>query len=278
MKSIARKIIPGPVRSVLNRHVFARGKRSANIEPGKQFATEIGYWVGGFKGKRVLEIGSDLAGRNLRAALDMGALEAVGVNPAFSAIQYAENFKVISEDARKLSFADDHFDIVISDSALEHVHGLPEVLNEIQRVTRPGGFFYAHYGPIWSTPYGHHLWAGAEQTYWKILLPPWCHLLDDDASLRFYCTQTLSLEPDVVETVIDWIRHSDKQNQLLFDDYREIVNASSWEIEFFKGYDHPELSRKYLSVDMLDRHRELQRRWPKRSGWLYDGIKMLLSA
>lgn len=51
-----------------------------------------------------------------------------------------ENSKVdVFYDGKKIPFPDNHFDAVVCFEVFEHIFNLDEVLNEIRRVTKPGG-------------------------------------------------------------------------------------------------------------------------------------------
>jgi len=54
----------------------------------------------------------------------------------------AENrVEIVERSVGKMGFSDDYFDLVVSNQVLEHVAALGVVLQEIQRVLRPGGKF-----------------------------------------------------------------------------------------------------------------------------------------
>ena len=136
---------------------------------------------------------------------------------------------------------------------------------------------YSHFGPIWSTSYGHHLWtfhAGREFTYHDVLLPPWCHLLLTESEIRDLLAR--QFRSDTAAHLAAFVCHSEDQNQLFFDDYERIVAESPFETVFFKGYDAPDLAAKYPSAQSPGLLDELHRRYPERSGFLYDGITLLL--
>jgi len=58
------------------------------------------------------------------------------------------------EDLRRLTFADNCFDLVVSEDVLEHVDGYESAFREIRRVLKPGGyhvFTVPYFGPFFST-------------------------------------------------------------------------------------------------------------------------------
>lgn len=49
--------------------------------------------------------------------------------------------RVIFYDGHKLPFKNDYFGSIVSNCVLEHIDNLPEAINEISRVIKPGGYF-----------------------------------------------------------------------------------------------------------------------------------------
>ena len=117
--------------------------------------------AGGFKGKRVLELGSSF-GVNLVTAKRLGASRAVGVDyfvfpdvrqndftvevQAFEAVKHVwaqEGIEVRRHDlAEALPFADGSFDLVVCNAVVEHLHGIhKQVFTEAHRVLARGGSF-----------------------------------------------------------------------------------------------------------------------------------------
>jgi ubiquinone/menaquinone biosynthesis C-methylase UbiE len=58
-------------------------------------------------------------------------------------------FGVLAGDALRLPFADNSFDGVICSEVLEHIPDYRAALREIQRVLRPGGYFFASVPRAW---------------------------------------------------------------------------------------------------------------------------------
>jgi SAM-dependent methyltransferase len=101
----------------------------------------------------------------------------------------------IDPDERRLAFASRHVpeakmlvaaaenvplpsasvDVIVSDAVLEHVHDVSAVFGEVGRLLRPGGSFFARWGPSWLTWNGPHLI--------KVLGVPWVQLLFSDRTI-----------------------------------------------------------------------------------------------
>ena len=250
----------------------------AAAEENRAFLDVVAGAVGGFEGKRVVEVGADHAG-SLLLAIDAlyGAQEAVGLNPAFPPRQIGPRSSMRQVDARDSGLDDESIDVVVSSSAFEHVHGLDEVLREMHRVLRPVGLLYSHFGPLWSTSYGHHLWVvhnGEVYTYHNTILPPWSHLLNTREEIRAMCGGVV--DDVLADRIVDFVCDSPEQNRLFFDDYERLAAESPLEVVFLKGYDHAELARKYPSARSPEVLDQLAARFPERHGFLYDGITLLL--
>ena len=260
-------------RDVVARRAGARA--SDDLLP---FLARVDAAIGGFDGKRVVEIGSDHAGVVLRLVADRySPTELIGLNPAFAARRLPDTIRFERVAAQDSGLPDASVDAVFSSSAFEHIHGLDDVLREMHRVLVPGGMLYSHFGPIWSTSYGHHLWIehdGRLLTYHDVLLPPWCHLLSDRETVQGLLAPEWGHE--LAGRMTEFVFASPEQNQLFFDDYERCAAESPFETLLLKGYDAPALADLYPAAQspaLLDRLRE---RFPDRHGFLYDGITLLL--
>lgn len=260
-------------RGLLERRATKRA-----VDDQAPFLALVDAGIGGFDGKRVVEIGPDWAAATLRAVTELYApAELIGLNPAFPSRRVADNARTEQVAAQHSGLPDESIDAVFSSSAFEHIHGLPDVLEEMHRVLVPGGLLYSHFGPIWSTSYGHHLWIehdGRTLNYHNVILPPWCHLLGDRDTVH----DRLAADHghDLSERMTDFVFASPEQNQLMFDDYERIVDDSPFRAVFLKGYDAPDLAALYPSARSPAVLDALHERFPGRHGFLYDGITLLL--
>lgn len=95
-----------------------------------------------YEGKRILDIGC-----GPRGSLEWAdsAEERIGIDPLADDYQHlgAENHSMtyVAGRAEDLEFDDGYFDIVTSMNSLDHVDDLDTVIQEIKRVTKPGGIF-----------------------------------------------------------------------------------------------------------------------------------------
>lgn len=117
-----------------------------------------------FKDKTVLDVGCGAGGKSLYY-LSCGAEKVVGIDVVEYYAEEAENlakelelegFTFLCQDAAKTDFADNSFDTIIMNDAMEHVAKPEEVLAEMKRVLKPGGRLYVNFPP-YNHPYGAHL-------------------------------------------------------------------------------------------------------------------------
>jgi SAM-dependent methyltransferase len=126
-------------------------------------------------GQRVLEIGCGFGGQ--LAALEQRGSDAVGIDIDQRRADYVRSRGHTAEvaDAAGLPFPDASFDVIVTDSVIEHLPDLFGSLREARRVLRPGGSFYGVWGPSWLAYNGPHLV--------KCLGIPWVHLIFSDRTI-----------------------------------------------------------------------------------------------
>lgn len=87
-------------------------------------------------------------------------------------------------NARDLEmFADGEFDLIGSDAVFEHIADVPAVALELTRILRPGGLFYATFGPLW------YCWHGDHYSGWDALSSGYNHLVLDTPCYERYLAQ-----------------------------------------------------------------------------------------
>jgi SAM-dependent methyltransferase len=259
--------------------------RAVQLANDRKTRRELVPWLetisapfGGFAGKAVLDVGCDLAGNMVRVLDEhFDVREAVGINLSAVNRRISARSRLEQADVRKLPYADGTFDLIVSSSAFEHITGLDEGIREMHRILKPGGHLFSHFGPIWSTSYGHHLWTAHEgrlYNYWNLILPPYCHLLMTQAEIEALLIAR-GHSPSLSRTIAEYVLTSPEQNHLFFEDYAAIFAASDFEVLMFKGYDHPGIAPRYnmqVTGAVLE---ELRERYAGREVF-YDGITVLL--
>lgn len=81
----------------------------------------------------------------------------------------ASRAEYLQMDVAGLAFADDSFDFLFSYNSMEHFPDPPQALAEAWRVTRPGGYIYLNFGPIYYSPRGAHQYDAISVPYCECL-------------------------------------------------------------------------------------------------------------
>jgi SAM-dependent methyltransferase len=143
-----------------------------------------------------------------------------------------QNYHVhVGDISKKTPFEDSEFDFVLTFSVLEHVNELENAFIEIRRVLKPCGYFCSLFGPVWSSPYGHHLYASPgnpsfDFSQWQ--MPSHVHLLCTPEEITQYY-RALGARKDECATVIHWLFETDIINRLFYEDYLALV----WECFYY---------------------------------------------
>ena len=72
-------------------------------------------------------------------------------------------------DASAMSLDDNSFDVAYTFDAFEHFANPEAVLREAHRVLKPGGLFYASFGPLYNSPHGAHQFLSIDVPYCQML-------------------------------------------------------------------------------------------------------------
>jgi SAM-dependent methyltransferase len=86
--------------------------------------------------------------------------------------------RLVQADAAELPLESGQFDLVFSFNAFEHFSQPDAAFREALRVVRPGGLIHLHFGPLYLSPFGLHVF--------HMLGVPYCHLLFPPAVLQEY--------------------------------------------------------------------------------------------
>lgn len=142
-----------------------------DLRHGVRFVRQLGPVAG----LHVLELGSGFGG--LLWLLNESGSTAVGVDiePHRVRLSKERGLDARVASATDLPFADETFDLVASRAVLEHLPDIHLALREAWRVLKPGGRFYAAWGPSWLSYNGPHLV--------KVLGVPWIQLLFSDRTI-----------------------------------------------------------------------------------------------
>lgn len=185
----------------------------------------------------ILELGSDIEAKVVRALAVSTAAEVIGMNPSaeFPRLIEGENLpprvKLLREDGRNIPMPDASVDAVLTIATVEHVIGLDAFYSEIHRVLKPGGVLHADFAPIWSCYQGHHTFVvhGAKEVrYWKSgrnPVPDFAHLLLTPEEMREFLHGG-PCAPELVEPIVQWIYFNDGINRCFLEDHLAALEHS----------------------------------------------------
>lgn len=108
-------------------------------------------------GGRWLDVGTGNGVLPMRL-LEAGAREAVALDVADRRVNGARATRFVAGRAERLPFADGSFDGVTSSNVLEHTRDTVASVDELLRVTRPGGVIFLSW-TNWLSPMGGHEWS-----------------------------------------------------------------------------------------------------------------------
>jgi len=100
-----------------------------------------------------------------------------------------KNYNLTSYDGRHLPYPDSHFDLIVSNSVLEHVEDCHQAFQELHRVTSSGGISY-HLWHNYYSFFGGHMPASVTNKY------PWGHLRN-----KFETPYLNRLSPDQIQEI-----------------------------------------------------------------------------
>lgn len=185
------------------------------------------------KGKRVLELGGNLDDKLVQ---DSGVIEWVSLDPRKeNYISSNGVFKCHKTNLLDYELKEKYYDFAFSSNALEHVNNLKGCLAYIYKSLKPEGEFFAHFGPIWSAPDGHHLEDVVLKdksvlNFWENnYIPKWYHLLYSKGGLKRVLMEQLSEED--ASTIVDYIYESTYLNRMFFKDYMNVFLDTRFEIK-----------------------------------------------
>lgn len=113
----------------------------------------------------------------------------------------------LTADAQNLPFRANWFDLCFSQNAFEHIPDPERALREAFRVTKPKGYIYIMFDPIWTADSGSHF-----QHY---LGEPWLHLIANDETIAERMRQNGACEQEISS-------YQSHMNRLPVSYYREM--------------------------------------------------------
>lgn len=194
-----------------------------------------------FQGKTVLDIGCGAGGKTMFYA-SKGVKEIVGMDvvPHYQGeaealadqLGYRDVFRFVCGDAAESGFADNTFDTIIMNDAMEHVDKPEAVLAECARILKPGGRLFVNFPP-YNHPFGAHLS--------DLIGIPWVHLFFSDKTLIEGYKELCKTVPDGDQRISFRISRRDNGeeyfsyiNKMTLKRFKGIKARCSMEAEYYR--------------------------------------------
>jgi len=232
----------------------------------KAYLASLFNTVGLPTGKDVLEVGcSDglvcdiMSHLGARRVIGIDVMETTGCAYPSPSIDYR------SMDATKLAFPDCSFDLVYSIATFEHLPRPAKTLDEMLRVLRVGGVGYVQAGPLYYSPFGHHMFGyfGNE---------PWIHLrlsrrqIHGLAAKRGIDKQVLEDFDVTFEEYLDQMLSVDHINGLILGEYGLDAFKNRRDVEVLK-FNVSREGDDLLTPDILRNVRNVSQEWLTEHGF-----------
>ena len=186
----------------------------------------------GLKNQDVLEVGGCIS-PEVVSEYEPRSWTSIDVNPKRFEGKTTYNgsfiFKAENMSVTDINYPDNNFDRVFSVNCFEHVDDLKKGLEEMYRVLKPGGQLFTIFGPIWSSPVGHHTWIEHEGNvyhFMKGVFPDWDHLTKSRSELKSYLEN--KYDGELAEKICRYVYDSGDINRLTDGDYERLLKDSEF--------------------------------------------------
>lgn len=188
--------------------------------------------IGGFNGRRVLEMGGALPDEYVFNTLKASRWVAVEYHEYIGNEYKCNHNENYSYDytgwegfhAKWKATNGQRFNVVYSIAAFEHIHNLSGCLESIHEMLCDGGLLYAYFTPIWSAPNGSHGFHPKEIED----LGNHCHLLFDFSSIYDHLVDQHGYEKKSACSAAHELYYNYQINRYSYEQYLKIFEASAF--------------------------------------------------
>jgi len=194
------------------------------------FLEYIGKYLD-YKGKSVIDVGCGMGDLCIMLA-KTGAQRVVGVDLSWDRIASARRKAVAENVQDRVTFecmnfvkeyqALDTFDIAFSQAAFEHILSPLDCLKKIYACLSEGGVLGTIFGPLWSSPYGAHMYGFTSV--------PWVHFLFPERVVLRVRTERFRPD-DPVERYEDVEGHL---NRITVQKFMQYATQAGFEVQAFR--------------------------------------------
>jgi ubiquinone/menaquinone biosynthesis C-methylase UbiE len=136
---------------------------------GEERASFLARLFASSKNKKILELGCSDGMTSM--ALKKNGLNPISLDIIDQRLEVVKNSEIpfIKSSAEKIPLEDNGVDAIFSYNSMEHFDDPQKVLNEINRILKPGGYFYTDFDPLYYSPRGLHAYRKINIPYLQIL-------------------------------------------------------------------------------------------------------------
>ncbi|MGD1000267.1 MAG: methyltransferase domain-containing protein [Candidatus Brocadiia bacterium] len=221
-----------------------RGEDVHRIVYNKAYLNSMFRFVPPLKGKHVLEVGcSDGLVCDLLLAEEPASMTGIDLLATVGCAYPNPRITYRRMGATEMDFPDGSFDACFSIATLEHITDPARALQEMKRVTCSGGCIYLQAGPLYFSPFGHHMFGYFDDF-------PWIHLRLTPEAILAHCRKRgldavmrrkMGREP---KEYLESMLNPAHVNRKRFEEYgiREFMEAPDVEVlHFVRSYEGKDL-------------------------------------
>jgi len=138
---------------------------------------------------------------------------------------------------KKTEFPDEYFDIIVSESVMEHIQDTDAAMKEMYRLLKPKGIVYHRYNPYFSSTGGHN----------ATLNTPWGHARMTREDCLRYIEKYYPLEK---ESLNDWLTYGLNRNLTISEMQKKLIN-NNFEINFWRNVPYKRAKRDGLNQEVI---------------------------
>lgn len=217
----------------------------------KQFCTEFDV-----RGRDILEVGGampkeiviDFLGANSWTCTEDPMydklLPSPGNQQTIASSKGSDSYTTILKNIEEFDTSfNEKFDCIFSIACFEHISKLPEALNKMWSVLKPGGKLFSMFSPIWSCHEGHHVMHLSIPEKFPTrgdqnILAPWEHLVKTRRQL--HRDLKLKFDADFADKVFYEVFNNPHINRYFAEDYEYIFHNSPFQLDkFIPSYSVP---------------------------------------
>lgn len=144
---------------------------------------------------------------NAKALIELGAKKVYFLNPDYSYTEIDNGKVILINEFELCRLEDKSIDLILGIEILEHINDLERFFFEIKRISKSTGDIELQGNPMWTSPFGHHLWIENKYIFYEKSNPfePWEHLIYANKEEMRGALIKKGLPVEDCDEIVDWI-------------------------------------------------------------------------